>query len=237
MTPDVLEISECIKELFGSRFQERCICLLGYGSAFNERYDLSSDIDLFVVLDTAAQGDMDLLGLISSNSRPLLDISLAYKSELPLSNPELFCDGSKTCLALAYLSSATVLLGNNIFKSMFTALSDEQLKVSILISVSRYISKMRNERLNYSKQGLSYVKKYLARVLIDVMIYYCRSDMSPYKKLKFNEVVRMAQKIPQLTYFLDDIQKITLSMDFDVALNIMLAVYSRILHDFRRQYS
>jgi pimeloyl-ACP methyl ester carboxylesterase/predicted nucleotidyltransferase len=183
------QIVQETKTIFG----DRVVCLLSYGSTENGRDNNLSDIDLFLLLDKYDFTDLQKVREIITIA-PTIDISLQYQDELP-KLPHLYHDRNKSCLSLTYLSSATPLIGRNIFVNVLNNLSDAQLKQSIFLTVSYYIDKVREKQTTNmnSRDVIKLSKKYLARSLIDLMIFFEKSDMNRYKKLTYPEVISLVK--------------------------------------------
>lgn len=199
-------MSDCarITENISDVFKDRVVSLIGYGSSINKRATTTSDLDLFLLLDRHLDGDERLCREITSNHGDAnVDLSLQYNNELPR-NPAFFQDGSKGCLALAYLSSAQLLIGRNVFRAMYSALPEADLKVSIAQTVRRYYLMMGNDARDPGSLAIARhqrLKKYMSRSLIDAMIFFKKTDMEPYKHLTHDAVFDLAASHEQIHPF------------------------------------
>ena len=178
---------DLIKEVFRSFFGDRISQVAACGSIVNGRSNASSDLDLLLVLKDHSDEDLVLCRKVAQrlSSEYKIDLSLQYLDELP-ANAADFQDGAKGCLALTYISSAHFLIGENIFKAMFSSLAKEDLQRSAIKSVGDYLHQMYGE-LFESPEDTDVLRtrafKYLCRSIIDSFIYYAPTDMEPYKKL------------------------------------------------------
>lgn len=190
-----------VAQAFEHIFHSRIVCLLAYGSIANGRSTAASDLDLLLLLDTYSAQDLLLcrqaIGPLRGYS---LDLSLQYLDEMP-DQPQNFRDGTKGCLALAYLSSARVLVGTNIPKQIFDQLSPYELRRSIISTLEEYVQRMYTQAIASEDIDGAFKTatfKYLTRSIVDAMLYYQPSDMAPYMRWTRPEILERSRSDPRL---------------------------------------
>lgn len=192
------EVCNQVTDGFMSQYPpERVTSLLGYGSAVDGR-SAPSDIDIYLLLDTWNESDTTLARAATLAIRPYpVDLALHYKDEIP-EDPRRFRLGKKSCLALAYLASAEVLHGDNPLVDMFNALPETTLRTSALHSIFYYLSLMRRQMATQEDPGrLTHdMDKYLARTIIDAMLFYKKTTYEPFRHMSNAEIIELGSQHP-----------------------------------------
>lgn len=211
-------------------FSGRIISLVAYGSVVNGRCNNHSDVDFFLMLDKNLKGvdDIEVLSQITHHYHPIaIDLSLQYLDEQPR-NACSFQDGTKGPLALSYLASATLLLGDNIFVDLLNSVSIEEYRKSIKTTVGYYLDMMRREAIAggidsdiFAKR----VRKYVSRTLVDSFLFYEKADMSKYRGLKVDDVMILARE----NFFTKDIVNENYYNSSAEALGLIEAVYNKMV--------
>lgn len=158
-----------------------------------------SDVDTYLLLDEWQKHDVEAArGAANAIGRPV-DLTLHYANELP-GKPEHFRLGKKSCMALAYLASADTLHGTNVPAEMFDELPHRALQVSALHTVFYYLGQMRKEQSTLDDDDYisRHMDKYLARSIIDAMLFYKKTTYEPFKALSNSQVVELAADHPQI---------------------------------------
>ena len=179
-------------------FSGRIVSLVTYGSVVNERSSVYSDVDFFLMLDKKLKdiNDVKILNQIIRRYNSLtIDLSLQYLDEQSGYACD-FQDGTKGPLALSYLASATLLLGDNIFVDLLASLNIDEYRKSIKKTVGYYLDTMRREAiaLGFDNEVFTKrVRKYASRTLIDCFLFEKKGDMAAFKGLKVDEVIVLAR--------------------------------------------
>ncbi len=225
---------DTIREAFEHFFGSRVIFVCAAGSVVHGRATLTSDIDLMLVLDTHYSSD---IALCRSVVRVLgkyyyfVGISLQYLDELPV-DPEDVQDGSKGCLALAYINSAYVIMGKNVYKELFRRLPDRAFQRSIIRTLEEYLHRMYALAFNYDEDDEEFkaeALKFLTRSIIDAMLYYHPGDMEPYDKLTHQQILDQFRCSPE-------IEHITAGITIDSTPIEMVQAMREIIIQLKRSY-
>lgn len=201
---------DVIREAFERFFGSRIVFICAAGSIVHGRATPTSDLDLMLVLDTHQPTDINLcrqVVQVLDEFYYLVDISLQYADELP-SNPEDVQDGSKSSLALAYINSAYVIAGENIYKELYRRLPKKIFQRSIIRALEEYLHRMYALAFNHTdddKEFRAEAFKFLTRSIIDAMLYYHPSDMEPYDKLTKQQVLEQYRGSPEIRHITADI--------------------------------
>lgn len=211
-------------------FSGRIVSLVTYGSVVNERSGVYSDIDFFLMLDKKIKdtNDIEILNQVIRRYRSvIIDLSLQYLDEQS-GYARDFQDGTKGPLALSYLASAAVLIGDNIFIDLLASLSIDEYRNSIKKTVGYYLDMMRREAIAngfdddvFAKR----VRKYVSRTLIDAFLFDKKADMTAYKGLKVDEVIVLARE----NIFTKDMIDADYSNSPVEAHNLIEAVYNKMV--------
>jgi len=159
-----------------------------------------------------------------------------YHDELP-ERPRDFSDGSKSSLALTYLSSAQVISGSNIFKGMLDELEVNDLRESIIKSLGYYVDLLQRKAVSKRSDdpGLQHlVERYFHRSIVDSAIFYSPSDMTPYKSIQVSEVNYIIKKLPKLNQFFR-----TIDVDLqesDEKINTLRSLLMSLKEDFSEDF-
>ena len=211
-------------------FSGRIVSLVTYGSVVNKRSGAHSDVDFFLMLDKKLKdiNDVKILNqIIRRNNSVTIDLSLQYLGEQSGYACD-FQDGTKGPLALSYLASATLLLGNNIFVDLLASLSIDEYRKSIKKTVGYYLDTMRREAIVHGFDNEVFterVRKYAYRTLIDGFLFEKKGDMAAFKGLKVDEVVVLARN----NAFTKELIGVNYSNSPDEALDLIEAVYNKMV--------
>lgn len=192
-------VRQAIGQAFLNEFPEdRVVCLLGYGSMVDGR-SRESDVDTYLLLDEWHKHDVETARQAADTIGHPVDLTLHYANELP-GKPEHFRLGKKSCMALAYLASADTIHGTNVPAEMFEDLPHRALQISALHTVFYYLGQMRKEQSTLTDEAYinRHMDKYLARSIIDAMMFYRKTTYEPFKHLANNEVVEQAKDHPHI---------------------------------------
>lgn len=210
-------------------FSGRIVSLVSYGSVVNKRSGVHSDVDFFLMLNKRLKdvNDIEILNRIIHNYESVVDLSLQYLDEQSGKACD-FHDGTKGPIALSYLASATVLIGDNIFIDLLESLSIDEYRKSIKQTVAYYLDTMRREAIangfdnkDFSKK----VRKYASRTLIDAFLFEKKANMTAYKGLKVDEVIVLACN----SIFTKELISVNYSNSPAEALNLIEAVYNKMV--------
>lgn len=211
-------------------FSVRIVSLVTYGSVVNERSGAHSDVDFFLMLDKnlKSTADIEILNqVVRRYSSVTIDLSLQYLDEQPRCACD-FQDGTKGPLALSYLASATVLIGDNIFIDLLASLSIDEYRKSIKETVRYYLDTMRREAIANGFESDVFAKrvhKYVSRTLIDAFLFDKKADMAAFKGLKLDEVIVLARD----NSFTKELIDANYSNSPAEALNLIEAVYNKMV--------
>lgn len=201
---------DVIREAFERFFGRRIVFICAAGSIVHGRATPTSDLDLMLILDTYQSEDINLcrqVVQVLNGYYYLVGISLQYADELP-ANPEDVQDGSKSSLALAYINSAYVISGENIYRELFQRLPKRTFQRSIIRTLEEYLHRMYALAFNHDDEDEAFkaeVFKFLTRSIIDVMLYYHPGDMEPYDKLTKQQVLEQYKDSPEIKHITGDI--------------------------------
>jgi predicted nucleotidyltransferase len=196
---------DVIREAFERFFGSRIVFICAAGSIVHNRATPTSDLDLMLVLDTYLPNDIKLcrqVVQVLNDYYYLVGISLQYADELPI-KPEDVQDGSKSSLALAYINSAYVIAGENIYKELFRQLPKKAFQRSIIRTLEEYLHRMYALAFNYTDDNEEFKAeafKFLTRSIIDAMLYYNPSDMAPYDKFTKQQVLDRYKNSPEIRH-------------------------------------
>lgn len=207
VTPD--EIRSCVERGFLGNFSEnRVKSLLAYGSMIDGR-STNSDVDVYLLLNSWDKSDVIAAKQSTEAIDAPVDLTLHYHDELP-GNPNNFRLGKKSCLALAYLASAEVIHGENIPAAMFEELDHKAIQSSALHAVFYYLGQMRKElsTLDDNHTVDRHMNKYMARSIIDAMMFYKKITYEPFKALSPSDVVSMAREHPQIGRIFSEVEEV-----------------------------
>lgn len=211
-------------------FSGRIVSLVTYGSVINERSGVHSDVDFFLMLNKKFKNTNDIEKLnriIRRYSSVTIDLSLQYLDEQSGDACD-FQDGTKGPLALSYLASATLLLGDNIFIDLLASLSIDEYRKSIKKTVGYYLDTMRREAIANGFDNDVFakrVRKYMSRTLIDGFLFDKKTDMTAFKGLKIDEVIVLARN----NIFTKELIDANHSNSPAEALNLIEAVYNKMV--------
>lgn len=197
--------ADIIRGAFEDSFGDRIAMICAAGSMVHGRATPTSDLDLMLVLDSFHAEDIVLCRQVVRRLAPYyyaVGISLQYVDELPLKAEDVQ-DGSKSSLALAYINSAYLLAGTNVFARLFEELPAVELRRSIIRALEQYLHEMYALAFISSDDDISFQRialKYFTRSIIDAMLYYHPTDMSPYDKLSHEAVLELYTNSPEIAH-------------------------------------
>lgn len=159
-----------------SKFKNRIIFLVYFGSNRYERGTSMSDYDMYLLLNSIKISDDNLIKILNKEF-PEIDLAIFYKDLLP-KNPAFFINETQGAYFLECLTLGKVLAGNNkLIKEYFSLLTEKDQKKSLYLKILNYYTKLLKRRCEDQE-----FLKYYIRVLQNILMLL---DMENLNKLRF----------------------------------------------------
>lgn len=187
--------SKLVKAIEKSNLNTNVYSLIVFGSQLYENSNVTNDEDFCIVLNTRKTSDLRLITGIFKKYYSNLDITVYYKNELRGSLP--FRDIGTGCFALHYFALGKPLIGKNIFIEKYQKLPQKLYKQSLREKMFDYLLRLRKQYIvqQSKEEQVAYFRKYVARLLIDLMIYNDPNILKSVVKDSPEEVFQKAKEL------------------------------------------
>lgn len=170
-----------------SKFSDRVVSLVGYGSYFFDRAHNGSDIDLCLLLNTRDQNDLTILhDIITDSKNSHVDITVHYLDEIEQWGWENFHHGTHGIFFLHHLANATVLMGGDIFARKSAQVPIQKYRESLISQIFQYVDRIQVRVIHDSSVPIDYFRKYLTRTMVDMLLL--ESEIS-YREVNTNSAI------------------------------------------------
>lgn len=154
-----------------------------------------SDCDLQIVLSKPSYELTIAINTILEDY-PGVDLSVMYMQDIYDHDGDvIFHDGTKSLFFMYVLAVGEVLYGDNIYKSIVSKLSLEDIRPSLLVTIREYLSRLRVMAIQETNDTLGF-KKYSLKLFKDILVYI--------GKVKAEDISRItnkaAEEMMRLTY-------------------------------------
>jgi Nucleotidyltransferase domain len=175
----VIDTAKLVSEINLQRFKSNLVCVIVFGSSIQNKFT-PNDIDLCIVFKERLKDELVEVGKFIKKNFHNPDLTIYYLDELKSNLP--FRDIGNGVFALDYLSGGMCLIGENIFTALLKNVNIEKYKESLLEKMFDYILRLRSVYCSSksNKYKKDYFKKYLHRIIIDILLYngFCYNSLS-----------------------------------------------------------
>lgn len=217
-----------------SKFLDRVVSLVGYGSYFFDRPHDNSDIDLCLLLDTRRYQDLANIRNIIANNNSHIDITIHYLDEIELRGWDNFHHGTHGVFFLHHLANSIVLSGSDIFSRKSVQVPVTRYKESLVNQVYQYIDRIQVQLMHDTLVPIDFFRKYLTRTMTDMMLL--ESELS-YREVNTNSAVELMNNFISISaVFSDNSKELHRKIiEQDTDLNNISAALQCIVVDFQKQ--
>lgn len=183
-------------------WKDNISCFIIFGSLVNiPSLTLNKDIDFCIVLKSRDESLLIAVKKYINDHFIDPDVTIYYADELNSNLP--FRDIGNGLFALEYLALGTLIYGINIFSQLLSKVSRQEYKKSLIEKIFDYILRIRRTYVIEKDEGdkLNYIKKYLSRLLVDLMIYLDLESLSNLSSLTKEEIFERAIKFEILSMY------------------------------------
>lgn len=195
MTDFIEKQNRVVSEIKKSNLAENIVSLVVFGSQVNGTSSIQkNDYDFCLVLRKKRYDDLNLIKDIFNEFFSNLDITIYYENEIMSDLP--FRDIGTGCFALNYLSCGEAIIGENIFQKEFKMVSKKLYQRALKEKMFDYVLRLRKAYIicDSKNDQMTFFEKYLARILLDLMIYDKPEDLKKMIKLSSSEIMALAVK-------------------------------------------
>src|SRR3989344_2982277 len=160
-----------VNDIKKSELRDNTVSLIVLGSLIYGSKDTVNDADFCIILRKRNYGDLESISKVFKKYYKNLDITVYYENEL--ANPLPFRDIGTGCFAMHYFATGKSLVGKNIFVEKYKNLPRKLYRQSLKEKMFDYLLRLRRAFIIYESEQemIAYFRKYMSRLLIDLMIY------------------------------------------------------------------
>lgn len=185
--------------------KDRIQCVIIYGSSLNKNNINPKDIDILILLDKYECGDMNVFNKKKSISN--FEFFIDYKDQILRKGINNYQRGRHGAYFFKILAYGKCIIGSNFYLKNINKVSNNIVYRDLLFRIEEYFYRIQKHFLNNRRIDIVYIKKYILRIILDILLYYDLINFTNFNDLHYTKLVDYCMKFSNI-FSLDLLNKI-----------------------------